>query len=199
MPTAKPKERDLQEIWATDRATWRVWLEVNHATEPGVWLLYWKKGSGKQSLDWSEAVDEALCFGWIDSTRRTVNEQSFKQYFAPRKPRSTWSQINKAKIERLMEDGRMAPAGLAAVERAKANGSWSSLDDVEANIVPADLLAALDQVPAARGYFDALSRMKRWEVLHWINAAKRESTRADRIRQIVEAAASGKRPDRFRQ
>jgi uncharacterized protein YdeI (YjbR/CyaY-like superfamily) len=194
----KPREGVLQEIWATDRATWRAWLEKHHATETGVWLLYWKKSSGKQGLDWSEAVDEALCFGWIDSTRRTLDEQSFKQYFAPRKSRSNWSGINKAKVERLIAEGRMAPAGLAAVERAKANGSWHNLDDVEANVVPSDLLAALDATPGAREYFDGLSRMKRWEILYWISGAKRETTRADRIRQIVEAAAEGKRPDRFR-
>lgn len=199
MAAETSRERELQEVWATDRATWRAWLEANHATEPGVWLLYWKKSSGKQSLDWSDAVDEALCFGWIDSTRRTIDEQSFRQYFAPRKPRSNWSKVNKAKVERLTAEGQMTAAGNSAVKRAKANGSWNNLDEVEANIVPENLIAALDQVPAARAYFDGLSRMKRWEILYWINGAKRETTRADRIRQIVEAARDGKRPERFRQ
>jgi uncharacterized protein YdeI (YjbR/CyaY-like superfamily) len=190
---------DLQEVWATDRATWRAWLEEHHDREPGVWLFYWKKASGKATMDWSDAVDEAICFGWIDSTRMTVDEHSFKQYFAPRKPRSNWSKINKAKVERLIAEGRMTPAGMAAVELAKANGSWSNLDDVEAMVVPDDLIAALDAVPAARACFDSLSAIRRKELLYWLSGAKRPTTRADRIRQIAEAAAQGKRPERFRQ
>jgi uncharacterized protein YdeI (YjbR/CyaY-like superfamily) len=190
---------DLHEIRAPDRETWRAWLEEHHAEQSGVWLLSWRKASGRPSIDWSDAVDEAICFGWIDSTRRPVDDLSFKQYFAPRKPKSNWSRINKEKVERLIAEGRMTPAGLAAVERAKANGSWGNLDSVEAMVVPGDLGAALDAVPAACAYFDALSRAKRWEVLYWINGAKRATTRADRIRQIVEAAAEGKRPARFRQ
>jgi uncharacterized protein YdeI (YjbR/CyaY-like superfamily) len=190
---------DLHEIWAPDRATWRAWLEKHHNQQTGVWLFYWKKATGKPSIDWSDAVDEALCFGWIDSTRRAVDDHSFKQYFAPRKPKSNWSKINKEKVERLIAEDRMTPAGLAVIEQARANGSWENLDAVEAMVVPDDLIAALDAIPAAREYFDSLSRMKRWEVLYWINSAKREATRADRIRQIVEAAAEGKRPARFRQ
>jgi uncharacterized protein YdeI (YjbR/CyaY-like superfamily) len=190
---------DLHEIRAPDRETWRAWLEEHHAEQSGVWLLYWRQASGRPSIDWSDAVDEAICFGWIDSTRRPLDDLSFKQYFAPRKPKSNWSRINKEKVERLIAEGRMTPAGLAAVERAKANGSWENLDSVEAMVVPDELGAALDAVPAARAYFDALSRAKRWEVLYWINGAKRAATRADRIRQIVEAAAEGKRPARFRQ
>ena len=189
----------LHQIWAPDQATWRKWLEEHHASEPGVWLYQWKKSSGNPSITWSEAVDEALCFGWIDSTRRAVDEQSFKQYFAPRKARSNWSQINKEKVERLIAEGKMTPAGLTAIERAKTNGSWTNLDEVERDVVPDDLNLALDELPAARAYFDELSRMKRWEILYWINGAKRDATRADRIRQIVEAAAQGQRPPRFRQ
>ena len=199
MSQRKMDREDLQQIWIPDRETWRAWLETHHATEPGVWVFYWKKGSGKQSLDWSDAVDEALCFGWIDSTRRSVDDQSFKQYFAPRKPKSNWSRINKEKVARLTAEGRMAPAGLAAVEAARQNGTWSSLDDVEAMVVPDDLIAAIDAEPGAREYFDSLSRMKRWEILYWIAGARRETTRADRIRQIAKAAAQGKRLDRFRQ
>jgi uncharacterized protein YdeI (YjbR/CyaY-like superfamily) len=189
----------LHQIWAPDRATWRKWLEAHHASEPGVWLYQWKKSSGNPSITWSEAVDEALCFGWIDSTRRAVDEQSFKQYFAPRKARSNWSQINKEKVERLIAEGKMTQAGLTVIVRAKTNGSWTNLDEVERDVVPDDLNLALDELPAARAYFDELSRMKRWEILYWFNGAKRDATRADRIRQIVEAAAQGQRPPRFRQ
>jgi uncharacterized protein YdeI (YjbR/CyaY-like superfamily) len=158
----------------------------------------WRKDAGRAGVTWQEIVDEALCFGWIDSTRKSVDEHSFKQYFAPRKPKSNWSKINKEKVERLIAEGRMTPAGLDAIERAKANGSWSNLDDVEAMVVPDDLIAAISATPGARDYFDSLTRMKLWEILYWINGAKRETTRADRIRQIAEAAAQGKRPDRFR-
>jgi uncharacterized protein YdeI (YjbR/CyaY-like superfamily) len=190
---------DLQRIWAPDAATWREWLEEHHATEPGVWLMSWKKAAGKPSISWSEAVDEALCFGWIDSTRRSIDELSSQQYFAPRKPKSNWSKINKEKVERLIAEGRMTPAGLAAVEEAKRNGSWTNLDAVEAMEMPPDLLAALEAHPGAREYVESLSKTRRWEMLYWINGAKREITRADRIRQVAEAAARGKRPDRFRQ
>jgi uncharacterized protein YdeI (YjbR/CyaY-like superfamily) len=161
--------------------------------------MSWKKAAGKPSIVWSEAVDEALCFGWIDSTARSIDDLSYKQYFAPRKPRSNWSKINKEKVERLIAEGRMTPAGLAAVEEAKRNGSWTNLDAVEAMEMPPDLLAALEAHPGAREYVESLSKTRRWEMLYWINGAKREITRADRIRQVAEAAARGKRPDRFRQ
>ena len=190
---------ELHEVWAPDTETWRAWLAEHHDREPGVWLFYWKKGSGQPSINWDLAVDEALCFGWIDSTVRPIDEHSYKQYFAPRKPKSNWSRVNKAKVERLIAEGRMAPAGLAAIERAKANGSWGNLDTVEAMVVPDDLSAAIDAHPGARAFFDSLSRMRLWEILYWVNGAKREATRADRIRQIAEAAAEGKRPARFRQ
>jgi uncharacterized protein YdeI (YjbR/CyaY-like superfamily) len=199
MSTSRMDRDDLHEIWAPDSATWRAWLETHHDREAGVWLFYHKKSSGKASITWSEAVDEALCFGWIDSTVRPIDDQTYKQYFAPRKAKSNWSKVNKAKIERLIADGRMMPAGLAAVDQAKQNGSWSNLDDVEAMVMPSDLEAALDAMPGAREYVDGLSKTRRWELLYWINGARRESTRADRIRQVTEAAAEGKRPPRFRQ
>jgi uncharacterized protein YdeI (YjbR/CyaY-like superfamily) len=188
---------DLQQVWAPDVATWRAWLSQHHATEPGVWLMSWKKAAGKPSIVWSEAVDEALCFGWIDSTARSIDDLSYKQYFAPRKPRSNWSKINKEKVERLIAEGRMTPAGLAAIEEAKRNGSWNNLDAVEAMEMPADFVAALEAHPGAREYVESLSKTKRWALLYWINGAKREATRADRIRQIAEAAAQGTRPERF--
>ena len=193
-------DRDgLHEVWAPDSETWRAWLAEHHDRETGVWLHCYRKSSGKPSVDWSESVDEALCFGWIDSTRRSIDDQSYKQYFAPRKPKSNWSKINKEKVERLIAEGRMTPAGLAVIERAKANGSWENLDAVEAMEMPEDLAVALDAHPGAREFVDLLSRTRRWEMLYWINGAKREATRADRIRQVAEAAAKGTRPPRFRQ
>lgn len=199
MRSFKMDRDDLHEVRAPDSETWQAWLEQHHDREPGVWLLYYRQGSGRPSITWSEAVDEALCFGWIDSTVRPIDDLTYKQYFAPRKPKSNWSKINKQKVERLIAEGRMRPAGLAAIEQARRNGSWANLDNVEAMVMPDDLTNALDALPGARAYVDGLSKTRRWELLYWINGAKRESTRADRVRQIAEAAAQGRRPPRFRQ
>ncbi len=191
-------DRDgLHEVLAPDRETWRAWLAKHHDRETGVWLHFHKKASGRPSIDWSAAVDEALCFGWIDSVLRPIDDLTYRQYFSPRKPKGNWSKVNKEKVERLIAEGRMMPAGLAAIERARANGSWEALDTVEAMEMPADLLAALNALPGARDYVESLSKTRRWELLYWVAGAKREATRADRIRQVAEAAAAGKRPPRF--
>jgi len=197
MTSSRLDRDDLAEVWAPDRESWRAWLDEHHASVTGVWLHYHKKASCQPSINWSTAVDEALCFGWIDSVVRPIDDLTYKQYFSPRKPKGNWSKVNKEKIERLTAEGRMMPAGLAAIERAKANGSWESLDKVESMEMPADLAAALNAYPGARGYVESLSKTNRWVMLYWVNAAKREATRAERIRQIAEAAAAGKRPPRF--
>ena len=197
MTKGKLDRDDLHQVWAPDRATWRAWLAEHHQTQTGVWLHMHKKASGRASINWDAAVDEALCFGWIDSIVRRIDDATHKQYFSPRKPNGNWSKVNKDKIERLIGEGRMMPAGLAAIKRAKANGSWETLDKVEAMEMPADLLAALDDHPGAREYVESRSKTNRWVMLYWINGAKRDATRADRIRQIAEAAAEGKRPPRF--
>ncbi len=189
----------LQKVYARNRDEWRAWLAEHHDKEPAVWLYLYTKSSGEESIDWDAAVDEALCFGWIDSVVNRIDDRLRRQYFSPRKPKGNWSKINKGKIERLTVEGRMMPAGIAAVERAKANGSWETLDKVEAMEMPDDLVAALAVHPKARPYFDGLSKTRRWEMLYWLNSAKRETTRADRIRQIAEAAAEERRPERFRQ
>ncbi|HEX7495148.1 MAG TPA: hypothetical protein VF349_00805, partial [Candidatus Limnocylindrales bacterium] len=119
---------DAPYLHADDRAMWRAWLEANHATARGVWLVTWRPRSGRVRLDYEEAIEEALCFGWVDSTGGHFDDERGKLYFAPRKPRSVWAASNKARIERLIGEGRMAPAGLAAIERAKANGRWEILD-----------------------------------------------------------------------
>jgi uncharacterized protein YdeI (YjbR/CyaY-like superfamily) len=195
----KIDRESLQKVYARNREEWRSWLAENHDKEPAVWLYLYNKSSGEESIDWDAAVDEALCFGWIDSVVNRIDDRVRRQYFSPRKPKGNWSKINKAKIERLTAEGRMAPAGIAAVERAKANGSWETLDKVEAMEMPDDLAAVLAAHPKARPYFDSLSKTRRWEMLYWLNGAKRETTRAERIRQIAEAAAEERRPDRFRQ
>ena len=142
---------DAPSVHAEDRAAWRAWLEANHAAATGVWLVSWRKGHGPR-VEYEDAVEEALCFGWIDSQGGNLDERRSRQYFAPRKPTSGWAATNKARIERLIADGRMAPAGLAAIERAKANGSWTLLDDVEQGRIPDDLAAALAEHPPAAAH-----------------------------------------------
>lgn len=179
---------DLPLVPAASRAEWRQWLLENHATAQGVWLLYHKKGSGQPSISWAEAVEEALCFGWIDSKAVSLDAQRYKQVFTPRKPRSVWSKINKASLERLEAAGLMMPAGLRAVEVARQNGSWSAIDSSENLEVPADLAAALAADAEAARNFAALSPSRRKMALYQLLAAKRPETRARRIADIVEQA-----------
>ncbi len=180
---------DAPLVEADDRAAWRTWLEAHHATTSGAWLVMWRPRSGRAGLDYEAAVEEALCFGWIDSTARPVDADRSRLYFAPRKPRSGWAATNKARLERLIAAGRMAPAGLAAIERAKANGSWTMLDSVERLEVPEDLAAALDGPSSAAANFAAFPPGARKAALTWIAQAQRPETRAARVRDIAEAAA----------
>jgi uncharacterized protein YdeI (YjbR/CyaY-like superfamily) len=184
---------DAPQVHADDRATWRAWLEANHATSGGAWLVTWRARSGRAGLAYEAAVEEALCFGWVDGTAAKVDEDRGKQYYAPRKPRSGWAATNKARVERLIADGRMTPAGLAAIERARANGSWEILDSVERLEVPDDLAAALAAHPPAATNFAAFPPSARKQNLAWIAFAMRPDTRASRVRQVAEAAARNER------
>jgi uncharacterized protein YdeI (YjbR/CyaY-like superfamily) len=184
---------DAPEVFVEDRATWRAWLAANHARSTGAWLVTWRARSGKQGLPYEEAVEEALCFGWVDGTAGTVDDERGKLYFAPRKPNSGWAATNKARVERLIADGRMAPPGLAAIERAKANGSWELLDSVERLEVPPDLEAALKALPSAATNFAAFPPSTRKQALMSLVLARRPETRAERVRRIAEAAARNER------
>jgi uncharacterized protein YdeI (YjbR/CyaY-like superfamily) len=184
---------DSPEVFVEDRATWRAWLEDHHDTASGAWLVTWRSRTGKPRLAYEEAVEEALCFGWIDGTGGTIDEQRGKQYFAPRKSNSGWAATNKARVERLIADGRMAPAGLAAIERARANGSWELLDSVERLEVPPDLAAALDARPPAATNFAAFPPSVRKQLLTSLVMARRPETRNERVRRIAEAAARNER------
>ncbi|MGZ8439040.1 MAG: YdeI/OmpD-associated family protein [Candidatus Limnocylindrales bacterium] len=184
---------DAPHVHADDRATWRAWLEANHATGRGAWLVTWRPRSGRVGLDYEAAIEEALCFGWVDSTGGRFDDDRGKLYFAPRKPRSIWAATNKARIERLIRDGRMAPAGLAAIERAKANGSWTILDGPERLEVPPDLAVAFDLRPPAGEHFAGFPPSARKMMLAWIAQAQRHETRATRIAQVAEAAARNER------
>jgi uncharacterized protein YdeI (YjbR/CyaY-like superfamily) len=185
---------DAPHVEAHERATWRAWLEANHATSRGAWLVTWRPSSGHQGLDYEAAVEEALCFGWVDSTGGRVDDERGKLYFAPRKPGSGWAATNKVRVERLIAEGRMAPAGLAAIERAKSNGSWELLDSVERLEVPDDLAAALDPRPPAAINFASWPPGVRKQALTSLVQARRPETRAERIRKIAEAAARNERP-----
>jgi uncharacterized protein YdeI (YjbR/CyaY-like superfamily) len=184
---------DAPHVQADDRATWRAWLEANHATARGAWLVTWRPATGRGSLDYEAAIEEALCFGWVDSTGGRFDDDRGKLYFAPRKARSVWAATNKARVERLIAEGRMAPAGLAAIERAKANGSWTILDSSDRLEVPADLAAALDAWPPAADTFAPSPPSTRKQLLGWIATAVRPGTRASRIEKVVRAAARNER------
>ena len=183
---------DAPMVHAEERTAWRAWLEANHAAEAGAWLVSWRRGHGPR-VEYEDAVEEALCFGWIDSQGGNIDEARARQYFAPRKPTSGWAATNKARVERLIAEGRMAPAGLAAIERAKANGSWTLLDDVEQGIVPDDLAQALSERPPAAANFEAFPKSAKRAMLEWVAQAKRPETRAKRVTEIAARAAVNER------
>jgi uncharacterized protein YdeI (YjbR/CyaY-like superfamily) len=175
------------------RAEWRQWLAAHHASRPGVWLVYYKKASGQPSVSYAEAVEEALCFGWIDSHPRKLDAERSQLLFTPRKPRSGWSKVNKERLERLQAGNLLMPAGLAAIARAKQNGAWESLDAAEAGHIPEDLAAALVTDDTAARHFAAFSPSARKQILTWVLGAKQPATRARRVAETVRMAALGKR------
>jgi uncharacterized protein YdeI (YjbR/CyaY-like superfamily) len=172
-------------FYPTSQTEWREWLQENHLVEQSVWLVYFNKASKKPSISWSNAVDEALCFGWIDSKRVKIDDESSHQFFSKRKPKSTWSKINKDKVEKLAELGLMTEAGLASIAIAKQNGSWTILDEVEELIIPADLETAFEQVPTAKESFLAQSKSQKKLQLSLLVFAKTTITRQKRIAEII--------------
>ena len=166
---------------------WRAWLEVNHADPKGVWLVSWKKPTGKPFVPYSDTVDEALCFGWIDSRPNKLDEERALRLFTPRDPKSPWSRINKRKVERLMRDDRMTDSGLSIVNAAKSNGAWTTYDEVEDLTIPPDLASALDGSAAA--FFQSFPNSAKKNILWWIKTAKKPETRAARIEKTVRLAA----------
>ena len=180
--------KEIETYCPQSRTDWRQWLEKNHQSIQSVWLVYYTKKSNFPSLSWSEAVDEALCFGWIDSTKKTIDDFSFMQFFSKRKSKSNWSKINKEKVQRLIDSKRMTKAGCESVETAKQNGSWMFLDEVEQLIIPNDLEIAFEKHKSSKEYFLSLSKSARKIILGWIALAKRQETRQKRIDEIVESA-----------
>lgn len=172
--------------------TFEAWLEANGAESPGIYIRIAKKGSGIPSVSYAEAVEIALCHGWIDAIRKRYDEKSFLQKFTPRSPRSVWSAINKKKVQELMKAKLIRPAGLATVKAAKANGQWDKAYAPASTIqVPPDLAAALKKNKQARAFFDTLTGSERFAFLHRLHAAKKEETRAKRLALFIAMMERG--------
>lgn len=191
-------EPTLETFSPKSRQEWREWLQENHEKRQSIWLIYLKKGSKQPSIVYNDAVDEALCFGWIDSKSKPIDSDRYMQFFCKRKPKSVWSKINKEKIERLTQQGLMTKAVFECIEIAKENGSWTILDEAEALIIPTDLEEAFQGKIAAKNFFLNLSRSDKRNILAWLVLAKRTETRQNRINEIVTLAVQGQKPKQFR-
>jgi uncharacterized protein YdeI (YjbR/CyaY-like superfamily) len=189
----KPNKQ-LLTLYARNRQEWRDWLVKNHAASLGVWLIYYKKGSDKPSVSYEEAVEEAISFGWIDSKVNSLDEERYMQVFTPRKPRSSWSKLNKQRVEKLIKNGQMTAVGLEKVEAAKRDGSWNKLDAIDDLEVPADLTEALADNQKAYDNFMAFSNSSKKIIVYWIEEAKRTETRKKRIEKTVSLAEENKKP-----
>ncbi|PRD57131.1 YdeI/OmpD-associated family protein [Sphingobacterium gobiense] len=184
-------------FYPASQAAWRQWLEKNHLSKQSVWLVFYAKSSGKPSITWSESVDVALCFGWIDSKKIRIDNETAHQFFSKRKLQSTWSKINKEKIRKLIDEGLMTQAGLDVIEAAKQNGSWTILDEVEELIIPNDLEKAFKKHKGSKDYFLSLSKTVRKMMLTSLVLAKKSETRQKRIDEIAELAGEKKKPKQF--
>lgn len=189
---------DAERVHAETSEEWGRWLQRHHAMETGAWLVSWRKHTGKPAVGYEESVVEALRFGWIDSLGRKLDDDRTMLWFAPRKRGSGWSRPNKQRIERLEREGRMEEAGRAVLEAAKADGSWSKLDDVEDLVVPDDLATAFDDHEGAAEQFAGFPRSARRGILEWIVQAKKPETRAKRIEETARLAAKGERANQWR-
>lgn len=186
---------ELEELLVPDAAAWRAWLAAHHDSSPGVWLALTRKGGTATSLDYAAALDEALCFGWIDGQGRRRDEQTSFQRMTPRRARSPWSARNVGHVARLEAAGLIEPAGRAAIEAARADGRWAAAYAGQADAeVPDDLAAAIAAEPAAQVMFDVLTRTNRYALIYRTNEAKRAETRARRIEQFVAMLARGETP-----
>jgi len=189
----------IKTFYAKTQKEWRKWLEKNHQSEKSIWLIIYKKESGTPSVYYTDAVDEAICFGWIDSKPNKRDDESYYQFFAKRNPKSNWSKVNKGKVARLLEEGKIAPSGLEAIELAKQNGTWTALDKVEEMEIPEDLQKAFNKNKTAFGYFDKFPRSSKRNILEWIMNAKRPETRQARIDETVKLATENIKANHYRQ
>ncbi len=194
----KKREDGIKTFYAASQVAWREWLALNHELESSVWLIIFKKDSPRSSVTYKEAVEEALCFGWIDSKPNKRDAESYYQYFSKRKPKSNWSAVNKNMVKKLLSEERMAPAGLAMVLLAQETGTWTALDDVDNLVIPPDMEALFPQFPNARANWEAFPRSVKRGILEWIYNAKRSATREKRIRETVEKADQNIRANQYR-
>ena len=190
--------KDVEDYCPNDKKVWRKWLELNHKKKEAVWLVFYKKKSPNYNLSWSESVDEALCFGWIDSTKRTIDSEKYKQHFSKRKAKSNWSKANKDKVKTLIDQGLMKEAGYKSIEIAKENGSWTILDGVEELTIPEDLKKEFGNYRGSIEYFENLSTSVKKAMLYWVISAKRKETRQKRIVEIAKNASKNLKPNQFR-
>jgi uncharacterized protein YdeI (YjbR/CyaY-like superfamily) len=178
-------EKEIETFCPSNRQEWRQWLQENHQSKQSIWLVYYKKKTNIPSVTWSEVVDEALCFGWIDSTAKPIDEEKYMQFITRRKPKSVWSKINKDKVQRLIDEDLMMPAGFACIDIAKKNGSWSILDEAEALIIPPDLEKGFAAQPGSKEAFLSLSKSAQKALLYGLVLAKQVVTREKRIGEIL--------------
>ncbi|MEM6631207.1 MAG: YdeI/OmpD-associated family protein [Bacteroidota bacterium] len=187
----------VKTFYAESREAWREWLQTYHDIEKSVWLIIYKKASKVPTVFYDEAVDEAMCFGWVDSKINKKDAQSYYQYFARRNPKSNWSRVNKEKIGRLLAEGRMAEPGLNMVELAKETGTWTALDDVENLVIPPDMLEEFEKYAQAQENWEAFPRSVKRGILEWIFNAKRPATRMKRIVETVSLAEENRRANQY--
>ena len=192
------QKNEVEIFYPTSQTMWRKWLQENHISKQAVWLVFYNKKSEIKSITWSEAVDEALCFGWIDSKKISIDKETSHQFFCKRKPKSTWSKINKNKVEKLIEQGLMTEEGFASIETAKQNGSWTILDEVEELIISADLEAEFANNENAKNNFLGISKSVRKLILSWLVFARTYETRQKRITEIIENAEQNLKPKHLR-
>ncbi len=192
------KDAPPNSVHPKTRAEWRAWLAEHHSQTEGVWLVSFKKATGKPRVEYDEAVEEALCFGWIDSKANKLDDERSMLWMSPRKPRTGWSKPNKERVTRLIEAGLMTPPGLAKIEAAKLDGSWTALDAVEALEIPPDLEKALAETANGTRHFEAFPRSVKRGILEWISAAKRTETRVRRIEETARLADINERANQWR-
>ena len=187
--------KQFEQVEVLSREQWRTWLTNNYTQTDSIWLVTYKKHTGSRYLPYDDIVEEALCFGWIDSLPRKLDTDRTMLLLSPRRPQSPWSQLNKDRVTKMLGQNLMTPAGLKKIDQAKADGSWSFLDDVEALIIPSDLAAALETNLQAKTYFEAFSPSSKKGILQWIKSAKQTATREKRIKKTVESAAQNSKPN----
>lgn len=185
---------DLPHLLCLTQNDWEQWLEENHTSSQGVWLKHAKKAGGKQSVSYQEALEVALCFGWIDGQKNKLDDEYFLQKFTPRRKKSMWSQINREKVAKLIEDGKMREAGLREIEAAKADGRWDAAYEPASKMtVPEDVQAALDANPAAKAFFEQLNKANRYAILYRIQNVKKAETRQRKITEFIQMLAENRK------